>query len=48
MLFVLFIEARPELGFAPVNEQVYASGYSLESLRDIAESVRDDMEEVGE
>lgn len=48
MLFVLFIEARPELGYAPINEQVYASGYSLESLRDIAESVRNDTEEVGE
>ena len=48
MLFVLFIEARPELGYAPINEQVYASGYSLESLRDIAESIRNDTEEVGE
>lgn len=48
MLFVLFIEARPELGYAPINEHVYASGYSLESLRDIAESIRNDTEEVGE
>ena len=48
MLFVLFIESRPELGYAPINEQVYASGYSLESLRDIAESIRNDTEEVGE
>lgn len=48
MLFVLFIEARPELGYAPINEQVYTSGYSLESLRDIAESIRNDTEEVGE
>lgn len=48
MLFVLFIEARPELGYVPINEQVYASGYSLESLRDIAESIRNDTEEVGE
>lgn len=48
MLFVLFIEARPELGYIPINEQVYASGYSLESLRDIAESIRNDTEEVGE
>ena len=48
MLFVLFIEARPELGYAPINEQVYASGYSLEGLRDIAESIRNDTEEVGE
>ncbi len=48
MLFVLFIEARPDLGYTPINEHVYASGYSLESLRDIAESIRNDTEEVGE
>lgn len=48
MLFVLFIEARPELGFAPMKSQVYVSGYSLESLRQIAENVREDIEEVGD
>lgn len=48
MLFVLFIEARPELGFAPIKEQTYFSGYSLESLRDIADGIRDDVDEVGE
>ena len=48
MLFVLFIEARPELGFAPIKEQTYFSGYSLESLRDIADNVRDDVDEVGD
>lgn len=48
MLFMLFIEARPELGYAPIKNQSYASGYSLESLRDIADNVRDDIEEVGE
>lgn len=47
MLFVLFIEARPELGYAPIKAQSYYSGYSLESLRDIADNVRDDVEEVG-
>ena len=47
MLFVLFIEARPELGYAPIREQTYLTGYSLESLRDIADTVRDDVEEVG-
>lgn len=47
MLFVLFIESRPELGYTPINEQVYHSGYSLESLRDIADDVRDDVAEVG-
>ena len=47
MLFVLFIEARPELGYAPIKAQAYLSGYSLESLRDIADNIRDDVAEVG-
>lgn len=47
MLFVLFIEARPELGYAPIKAQSYYSGYSLESLRDIADQIRDDVDEVG-
>lgn len=48
MLFVLFIEARPELGYAPIRELSYLKGYSLESLRDIADAVRDDVNEVGD
>lgn len=48
MLFVLFIESRPELGYAPMKAQVYQSGYSLESLREIAENVREEVENVGE
>ena len=48
MLFVLFIEARPELGYAPVRELSYLKGYSLESLRDLADAVRDDVDEVGD
>ena len=47
MLFVLFIEARPELGYAPIKAQSYYTGYSLESLRDIADNIRDDTNEVG-
>lgn len=47
MLFVLFIESRPELGYAPIKAQSYMSGYSLESLRDIADNIRDDVDEVG-
>ena len=47
MLFVLFIEARPELGYAPMKAQPYLSGYSLESLRDIADNIRGDVDEVG-
>ena len=47
MLFVLFIESRPELGYAPIRAQSYYAGYSLESLRDIADNIRDDIKEVG-
>ena len=47
MLFVLFIEARPDLGYAPIKEEVYCTGYSLESLRDIVDNIRDDIKEVG-
>jgi hypothetical protein len=35
MLFVLYLEARPELGYAPVNAEPYLKGYSLELLRDL-------------
>lgn len=48
MLFVLFIEARPELGYAPIKAQSYYTGYSLESLRDIADNIREDVDEVGD
>ena len=47
MLFVLFIEARPELGYAPIKAQSYYTAYSIESLREIAENTRCDIEEVG-
>lgn len=47
MLFLLFIESRTELGYAPIKEQVYLTGYSLESLRDIADNINEDVEEVG-
>jgi len=35
LLFLFYIEARPELGFAPMDSAEYLSGYSLESLRDL-------------
>jgi hypothetical protein len=35
MLFVFYLEARPELGYAPVEAEPYLKGYSLESLRDL-------------
>jgi len=33
MLFLFYIEARPELGYAPTNDATFLSGYSLEHLR---------------
>jgi hypothetical protein len=48
MLFMLFIEARPELGYAPIRLPVYMKGYSLESLRDIADGIREETSEVGD
>ena len=35
LLFVFYLEARPELGYAPMKSAEYLSGYSLESLRDL-------------
>lgn len=35
LLFLFYIEARPELGYAPVDSEVYLKGYSLESLREL-------------
>ena len=36
LLFLFFIESRPkELGYAPIGNDVYRLGYSLESLRDL-------------
>ncbi|MGL5336780.1 MAG: DNA methyltransferase, partial [Enterovibrio sp.] len=35
LLFLFYIEARPELKYAPTNSDVYLKGYSLEALRDL-------------
>jgi len=35
LLFLFYIEARPELGFAPMKADAYREGYSLETLRDL-------------
>ncbi|HNH92224.1 class I SAM-dependent DNA methyltransferase [Accumulibacter sp.] len=35
LLFVFYLEARPELGYAPVAADAYRQGYSLEHLRDL-------------
>ena len=44
LLFLFYIEARPDLGYAPVNSDAYRKGYSLEHLRDL-EMVRLTTEE---
>jgi len=38
LLFVFYIEARPELGYVPMNSDVYREGYSLETLRDLEQT----------
>jgi Eco57I restriction-modification methylase len=35
LLFLFYIEARPDLGYAPVNSSTYLKGYSLEHLREL-------------
>ena len=35
LLFLFYIEARPELGYAPVRSDAYRKGYALEHLRDL-------------
>jgi type I restriction-modification system DNA methylase subunit len=35
LLFLFYIEARPELGYAPMKSDAYRQGYSLETLRDL-------------
>ena len=36
LLFIFYIEARPALGYAPMDSEEYRTGYSLESLCDLA------------
>jgi hypothetical protein len=35
LLFLFYIESRPDLGYAPMGSDVYRLGYSLETLRDM-------------
>lgn len=35
LLFLFYIEARPELGYAPITSDTYLRGYSLEHLREL-------------
>ncbi len=44
ILFLFYIEARPELGYLPTEDETWRQGYSLDSLRDL-ESVRLTTEE---
>lgn len=46
LLFLLFIEAKPDLGYAPMKSESYRTAYSLESLRDLAEHMRGRMDEA--
>lgn len=48
VLFILFIEAKTDLGYAPMKVEVYRQAYSLDHLRDIAENIREDEDEFGE
>ena len=38
LLFLFYIEARPELGYAPIDAEAYLKGYSLEHLRDLEQT----------
>ena len=38
LLFIFYIEARPELGYAPMGSDIYREGYSLEGLRDLEQT----------
>lgn len=35
ILFLFYVESRPELGYVPFKSEAYRSGYSLETLRDL-------------
>lgn len=35
LLFLFYVEARPELNYAPLGSDVYRKGYSLEALREL-------------
>ena len=35
LLFLFYVEARPELGYSPITNEIYLQSYSLESLREL-------------
>jgi hypothetical protein len=41
LLFVFYLEARPELAYLPIKSEDYLKGYSLESLRDLEATALD-------
>lgn len=38
LLFMFYIEARPELGYAPIDAEAYLKGYSVEHLRELEQT----------
>ena len=38
LLFLFYIEARPELGYAPIDTEAYLKGYSVEHLRELEQT----------
>ncbi|HFJ9781963.1 TPA: hypothetical protein ACGW1K_000774 [Stenotrophomonas maltophilia] len=38
LLFLFYIEARPELGYAPIQAEAYLKGYSVEHLRELEQA----------
>ena len=48
MLFLLFMEARPDLGFSPTKSEAYQKAYSLESIRALAEGYREGIDSAGD
>lgn len=38
LLFLFYIEARPELGYAPIQAEAYLKGYSVEHLRELEQT----------
>ena len=39
LLFLFYVESRPELEVVPMNAEAYRLGYSLEALRDLEQAV---------
>lgn len=47
LLFLFYIEARPELEYIPLDNELYMKGYSLESLREITDGPDPDADGEG-